>query len=229
MVHKGHDAWLKRIEWLQNLSEEEAAKFGEIALRRSYREHTHLFYEGDPLDRVFFLLAGKVRIYRIGEDGREQMVNLMEEGDLFPHTGFFRRGNYPANAETTEQSEVMVMSIADFESVLLGHPQITMKLFQELSDRLADLHARLEEKLLHDTREQILLLLLRLARTYGDALPDGRRKLRNRFTHKELANMIGTTRETINRTLNQLKQDHRIAVGEDGHYIIDMDALIHIL
>ncbi|CCQ94170.1 Bacterial regulatory s, crp family protein [[Clostridium] ultunense Esp] len=229
MIEKDDSDRLKKIEWFQTLSDEEIGKFAEVSQRRHYPAHTHLFYEGDPLDRIFFLLSGKVRIYRIGEDGREQMVNLMEEGDLFPHIGFFKRGNYPANAETTEEAEAMVLFIADFEEVLLRHPSITIRLFRELSDRLMDLHQRLEEKLLHDTQEQIYLLLLRMAKNYGDPLPDGRRKIRNRFTHKELANMIGTSRETMNRSLNQLKQEGLLSYSQDGRMIIDMERLIHIL
>lgn len=221
--------WLKEIDWFKNLTGEEIEKFLEISHLRDYHEHTHLFYEGDPLDRVFLLLSGKVKIYRFGEDGKEQIVNLLEEGDLFPHTGFFKRGGYPANAETLVPSHVLVMAVSDFEEVLLRYPGITMKLFQEMSERLMDLHARLEEKLLHDTREQILLLLLRLARNYGEPLSDGRRRLRTRFTNKELANMIGTTRETINRTLSQLRQEGLVLLSGDGYLIIDMEGLIHIL
>src|SRR5699024_5694849 len=117
---------------------------------------------------VYFIQSGNVKIYKADFHGKEQIVNVLQPGDMFPHQGFFRQDNYPAHAETLEDSILISIEIDSFESFLITHPEICIKLFRILGDIIVDLQNRLQEIILHNTYEQIIMLLLRLAKSHGE-------------------------------------------------------------
>ena len=224
---------MKRTEIIKRLSEvpifkelnfcelEEVVK---IAQTRFYKIKTYVFMQEDPLDRVFFIHSGKVKIYKTDPSGREQIISVLEPGEMFPHAGFFRKGNFPAHAEIVENAELIVVPIMEFEKLLIAFPALSIKLFKVLGEKIVDLQARLEAQILHNTYEQIILLLLRLSNSNGRQ-ENGVHKITTQFTNRELANMIGTSRETVSRTVNYLKRKHYINQCEDGFYLIDREAL----
>ncbi len=216
---------LQRFPLFQNLTEFEMEPVLRIAKNRTYRQGTHIFMQGDPLTNVYFIHHGKVKIYRTDLQGKEQIVNILSRGEMFPHQGFFRNDNYPAHAEVMEDSVLIYIPINEFEEFLISNPEVCIKIFRVLGDKLVDLQKRLEEKILHNTYEQIILLLIRLAKNHGIRLSNDEVKLSTQFTNKDMANMIGSSRETVSRTLTQLKKKGFIQTVEDGHLILDIPLL----
>nr|WP_239454385.1 Crp/Fnr family transcriptional regulator [Bacillus suaedaesalsae] len=206
------------------MNEKELESIIDISSVRSYNQKMMVFMQDEDLDRVFFIQSGKVKIYRTDINGNEQIVSILENGEMFPHVGFFRKGNFPAHAEVIEKASLIVIPIDEFEGVLLNSPEMCIKLFNVLGEKIVDLQNRLEEQILHNTFEQIVMLLLRLCKTNGVKV-DKYYRLSTQFTNREFANMIGTSRETVSRTLTQLKKDSFIKVDSDGYYLIDYDQL----
>ncbi|MBW7649897.1 Crp/Fnr family transcriptional regulator [Anoxybacillus sp. ST4] len=215
---------LKAISLFSNLSDQELDAIVHIATVRTYKPKTLAFMQGDPLDRVFFIARGMVKIYKTDTNGKEQIVSLLQEGDMFPHTGFFRRGAYPAHAEMMSETTLIVIPIEQFEQTLICYPQLCVKLFRVMGEKIIELQTRLEELAFHNTAEQLARLFIRLAKTNGTYV-NGRYRLKAPLTTRELANMIGTARETVSRALSQLKQQDIVTTDEDGCYIIDVHAL----
>ncbi|EMT47086.1 Crp/Fnr family transcriptional regulator [Anoxybacillus flavithermus] len=215
---------LKAISLFSTLSDQELDAIVHIATVRTYKPKTLAFMQGDPLDRVFFIARGMVKIYKTDTNGKEQIVSLLQEGDMFPHTGFFRRGAYPAHAEMMSETTLIVIPIEQFEQTLICYPQLCVKLFRVMGEKIIELQTRLEEFAFHNTAEQLARLFIRLAKTNGTYV-NGRYRLKAPLTTRELANMIGTARETVSRALSQLKQQDIVTTDEDGCYIIDVHAL----
>ncbi|ANB60208.1 Crp/Fnr family transcriptional regulator [Anoxybacteroides amylolyticum] len=215
---------LKNVALFRELSDEELDSIVKISQVRVYKPRTFVFMQGEPLERVFFIQSGTVKIYKTDISGKEQIVSILQTGEMFPHAGFFRRGSYPAHAEVMEEATLIVIPIAEFEQTLICYPELCMKLFRVMGEKIIDLQNRLEEQILHNTYEQIILLLLRLTKT--NAVLQGRfHRLTTHFTNRELANMIGTSRETISRTLSQLKRKGLIDIDDNGYYLIDAERL----
>jgi len=181
--------------------------------------------QGDPLTNVYFIYRGKIKIYRTDLHGKEQIVNVLQDGEMFPHQGFFRQDDYPAHAQVLEDAMLIYIPIHLFENFLITHPEICVKLFRVLGDRIVDLQNRLEEKILHNTYEQIILLLLRLAKKSGKETSGNQLRLTTQFTNRELANMIGSSRETISRTLTQLKKKNLVTTDKSGFLMMDTEKL----
>ncbi|NDI33784.1 Crp/Fnr family transcriptional regulator [Chengkuizengella sediminis] len=212
-------SFLHQIPLFRELSDEELDAIVNITQLRKYRQRMLVFMQGDPLDRVFFIHSGKLKIYKTDLNGKEQIVSILQNGEMFPHVGFFRQGTFPAHAEIIEDANLFVISIKDFEKMLLQYPDVSIKLFRVMGEKIIDLQNQLEEKILHNTYEQIILLLIRLGKKHGVIAEGGFVQLTTQFTNRELANMIGSTRETINRTLNQFKKNNMLKENEQGFLI----------
>ncbi|MCH1625853.1 Crp/Fnr family transcriptional regulator [Ferdinandcohnia quinoae] len=220
MINQLIRAQLKEVPIFKELTPEELEPFVDISQSRLYKQKMLVFMQEDPLDRVFFIQSGKVKIYKTDMHGKEQIISVLEAGEMFPHAGFFRKGGYPAHAEIIEDATLIVTPIDQFEEILIKYPELCIKLFKVLGEKIIDLQKRLEEQILHNTYEQIIMLLLRLCRTNGVKAND-RYKLTTHFTNRELANMIGTSRETISRTISILKKKGFVDFTDDGFYLLD--------
>ncbi|MFD2216372.1 Crp/Fnr family transcriptional regulator [Metabacillus endolithicus] len=195
-----------------------------ISNARQLEKGSLVFMQEEPITQVYFVQSGKVKIFRTDNNGKEQIVSVLEAGEMFPHAGFFRKGNYPAHAEVLENSILIATSIHGFEKMLVDSPQLCIKVFRILGEKIVDLQNRLEEQISHNSKEKIILLLLRLCKSNG--VPYKKRyKLITHFKNRDLANMIGTSRETVSRTLTNLKKRGYVDIDEDGLFIVDYEKL----
>lgn len=217
--------FLTQFRVFKDLNEYEMEPIIDFSRLRTFKADAIIFMQDEPITNVYFIQKGKVKIYRTDYHGKEQIINVLQKGDMFPHQGFFRKGNYPAHAEVIEDALIVDIPIESFEQVLITHPEISMKLFNVLSEIIIDLQKRLEERNLYNVYEQIIFLLMRLARRNGEKIDDDYYKITLLLTNRELANMIGSSRETVSRTLTQLKKDAFIENDDKGHLIINYTAL----
>jgi CRP/FNR family transcriptional regulator, cyclic AMP receptor protein len=217
---------LSEFTLFRELTDIELNKITDISIVRDWKKHSHVFLQGDPLENVYFIFDGKIKVYKSDINGKEQIVDIMKKGEMFPHVGFFRKGSYPAFAEVLEPSTLIAVPISQFENVLIENPELCIKVFKVLGEKIINLQDRLEEQILNNTYEQIIKLLVRLAQNYGKELENNRIWLEAEFTNKDLANMIGTTRETISRTLTRMKRDELIELDEEGNMILDPEKLM---
>lgn len=223
---------LSEFSLFRELNDYELTKITDIAIARDWKKQSHVFLQGDPLENVYFIYDGKIKVYKSDVNGKEQIVAIMKKGEMFPHVGFFRKGDYPAYAEVLESSTLITVPISKFEAVLIDNPELCIKVFRVLGEKIVDLQNRLEEQILNNTYEQIVKLLIRISQKHGKELEDRRILLKAEFTNKDLANMIGTTRETISRTLTKMKKDKLIEVDDESNMLLDIERLmeeIHLI
>ncbi|WP_075982090.1 Crp/Fnr family transcriptional regulator [Bacillus massilinigeriensis] len=213
----------------KELNDEELNKIVDISISRTWIKGNHIFLQDDPIENVYFIHSGKVKIYKSDANGKEQIVAILKKGEMFPHVGFFRKGGYPAYSEVLENSSIVTVPIAQFETVLIHNPELCIKVFKVLGEKIVELQDRLEAQILNNTYEQIIKLLVRLGRKDGMKKEKGVILLKSDFTNKDLANMIGTTRETVSRTLTKMKKDHLLEVDGEGNLIFQPEDLMEEL
>src|SRR3954447_8160354 len=217
---------LAKFSLFHGLSEQEIYKIVDISISREWNKGSHVFLQDEPLENVYFINVGKIKIYKTDVNGKEQIVSILKSGEMFPHVGFFRKGGYPAFSEVLENAMLVVVPILPFEKVLIENPELCIKVFKVLGEKIVDLQERLESQILNNTYQQIIKLLIRLGKDHGQKLEDGRTLLKSEFTNRDLANMIGTTRETVSRTLTKMKKDELIEVDENGNMKVDIEILM---
>lgn len=213
--------FLKQFPLFKNLSDYELKPLADLMETKVYKKDSFVFMKTDNLTHVYFILEGKVKIFRTNPDGKEQIINMLKAPDMFPHQGLFRQGNYPANAQVNKDTKLMSISIADFEEFLIVYPSVSVKMFRILGEIILDLQNRLEERLLLTVYEQIVRLFIRLANNHGKSINEDEMVISLQFTNQDLANMIGSSRETVSRTISQLRKENLIKNDDDGFYVVN--------
>ncbi len=200
---------LSRVPIFLSCTPEEIEQIASILMPKDVKKRDILFYEGEPCDVIYFINKGRVKVYKTTEDGREQIVNLLGKGDMFPHVGWYGGSAYPATAESLEDGHFYFLYINKFTQLLENNPRLTLKLLQELDGKIRELQGRLSNVLSRDMTEKIMNVLYSLAKNKGQKSEEGF-VLDIELTHQDIANMVGTTRETASRVISQLKKEGKL-------------------
>jgi len=222
---------LKCTPLFQALGDEGLDLLLPLLRERRYGAGETLFHEGDPVHWLFFLRAGAVKAYGLGDDGREHVLNILVAGDLFPHVGFEEQETYPATAQAIHDCETVLVSRRDVQELMLRHGEFALRYSSLLAEQLRDLQSRLRDLAGRDLQGRVALALLKLVEKencrYRDACLLGHRRIH--LTHQEIAGMVGASREAVSRVLSGFRQDGCVASGPDGLVVVDRDKLLQTL
>ncbi|WP_428267357.1 Crp/Fnr family transcriptional regulator [Haliangium sp.] len=176
-----------------------------VSVRRVSAGHT-VVTQDEPGDSMFIIMSGRVKVVIFGENGREVTLSVLRPGEAFGEMSLFDGEARSANCVALEASALLVLSRDDLLRHLSNHPRTTFNLLGELARRLRRADDSIAQLALCDVNERLIHRLVSLAREEGVETPDGL-LVRRRPTQQELANMIGSCRETISRAFNQLARD----------------------
>jgi CRP/FNR family transcriptional regulator len=179
---------------------------------------SHLFWEGDPADKLYFLHKGRVRITKATDDGKRLVIYMHQEGDLFGQMDSFHESAHFFSAEILEDATVGIIQHQDLEVLLWRHGGLAVEFIKWMGLMHRLTQTKLRDLMLFGKLGTLCSLLIRLGNTYGTE-KDGRILISKKLTNSELADMIGTTRESVNRILGDLKNAGAIFY-EDGHIVI---------
>lgn len=195
---------LARVPLFAGLDADELELIRAKAVRRTVERGTVIFFENEPGDALYIIEAGQVRIYRVAEDGREKTLTLLSAGDFFGEMALIDDAPRSAIAEATDPSVLLAIHKRDFQQLIYSKPQIAVSIIRGLSHRLRQTNDQLMEAVFLDVRSRMCRLLLDLDKEYGKEYESGR-LLDIKLTHQELANMVGTSRESVTRVLTELQ------------------------
>ncbi len=179
--------------------------------------------QDEPGDAVFVVMSGRVKVVLCGESGREVTLSILRPGDSFGEMSLFDGGSRSATCIALEATAVLALSRDDLMRHIQAHPRTAMNLLGEMARRLRKADERIAQLALCDVNERLIHRLVGLAREEGSNSAEGL-VVRRRPTQQELANMIGSCRETISRAFNQLARDGLIIAR--GRALVVTPALI---
>jgi len=159
-----------------------------------------------PGDAMFVIMSGRIKVVMFGESGREVTLSLLKGGDSFGEMSLFDQGPRSAHCLAIEPTTLLVLSREDLMKHMQAHPRTAINLVSEMARRLRRADETIAQLALCDVNERLIHRLVALGREEGASGPDGL-VVRRRPTQQELANMIGSCRETISRAFNQLARD----------------------
>ncbi len=192
---------------LAALSDETLKRLERSAEQRQYRRRQVIHFADQPGDSLFLLASGRVKIARVSEQGRELTLYLLEDGALFGETGLLdAEAPYELMAETLEDSLVVVFRRADILAALEQSLAATQALLRLVTERRLLAEDQVADLVFLEVPKRLAKLLLRLHDTQGGRGTRGGQTLRGKLTHQELANVIGSTRETTTLILNDFKR-----------------------
>jgi len=197
----------------------------EFMIDKTYRKNQPIFTEGTLPSGIFYLQSGKVKKYKIDNDGREQIIYIYNEGEFFGYSSVLSENAYGDTAVAIENAIISFITIKDFNRILNDSSSFSRLLLKSLSHEfsvLANLIAVLSQR---TVRERVALNLLILHDKYKvDALAITYIKL----SRSDLANMSGTVVETLARVLHDFKHDKLIATDDRKIKLLNIEGLIQI-
>lgn len=212
-------AVLQKVPLFSNLSPADLQRVLDVAREKAYPRNSVILFEDDPGDALFVVASGQVKVVLIGEDGREVILSVLGEGQFFGEMSLIDDEPRSAHVIAMEDSNLVVLRREDFEGILMQTPAIALPLLKEMSRRLRRADEKVGSLVLLDVHGRVARLLLEMADE-----EDGQRITR-RLTHHTIAQMIGSSRETVSRTMRDLVDRAQIAVTRKDIVIRDRAAL----
>ena len=201
---------LVSVRIFSDLSSSDLNKIAERMIQRTYTKGQMILLE-DDLGQTFFVIGGgSVKITRLSDDGREVILAMLGESDFFGEMSLLDGAGRSANVVALDSSEVLTLSRNDFLEILQEYPKISISLLEELTQRIRKSDQQIESLSLSDVEQRIGITLIRLAEELG-TIKHGTVKINNLPYQQDIANMAGTSRETVSRTFKLLEEKGLVA------------------
>ena len=185
---------------------------------------TTLFHEGDPGESLFIVLSGKVKLGRRSSDGRENLVAIMGPADQFGELSLFDPGPRTATATVVTDARVARLPKAALQKWVQDRPQIAMQLLRVVARRLRRTNTMLADLIFVDVPGRVAKQLLQLAQRFG-SIENGQLRVTHDLTQEELAQLVGASRETVNKALADFASRGWLRLEGKSVVILDRERL----
>lgn len=213
--------YLKSFPLFAEMTEEELSEIHQLLEIRTYPDGKTLFFQGDRGEGVYFLKKGKIKAIKSSPDGSEQILEILQPGDVFGEVVLFGIEEYPATTVAIGEVEVSFLSIANFRNYFNENPQIGWGMLRVMALKLKRAQHKIKNLGLRDTKGRVATLLIDLLYEFGDS----QEEIKLDINRQEMASFIGTTRETVSRTLSEFKNEGLIDIEGNKIYIRDIKGL----
>jgi CRP/FNR family transcriptional regulator, cyclic AMP receptor protein len=215
---------LSRVWIFQGLSEEELAHLSLLAQTKVYKPRETIVEKGDAATELFVLLRGRAKVGTPGADGSHAAINVMGPGEVFGEVAILDGRPRSATVTTLEECEMAIVDKAAFNDLLAASPTIAVKLLNVLAGRVRELTTRIEDRAFLDVPARLAKQLLWLARNHG--VEDGSAvRIDLRLSQQELGELIGATRESVNKQVREWTRSGILKQERDCIEIFDLEAL----
>ena len=213
--------YLSDVELFRDLSDRDRTELERMTTLTNV-PRGRVFYQPEDVSEVLFLVKqGQVQLYRISPEGKKLVIAALGTGAIFGEMALLGQQMHNAFAEAMEDSVILVMSRADLERLILNKPILGLRMLEITGRRLSDAESRLEDMAFKGIPARLASLLLRLAAERDTDEITG-------LTHQDLAETIGTYRETATQVLNDMKMAGIIEIGRKRIKILDRARLIEL-
>jgi len=215
---------LENISLFKGLNQKQFGLIKCKATLHTYVRGSILFMEGQETNGTYIVLSGLIKVVKLHKEGREKTLAILRRGDILGEMTLFETTARSAKAEIMEDSSVLFIPNADFKQLLLDIPQLALQVIDILANRLRQTDQQIQELLFFNARGRIICNLLHLAAGHG--IEDNNRiKIPLRLTHAELANLVGVSRETVTKVLDDLQKDNLIRITNRQLWLLNTEEL----
>jgi CRP/FNR family transcriptional regulator len=219
---------LRKTPLFSSLPDDDLRRVAAIAVLRRYAKKEAIFREGDRADGFFVISSGKVKVFKLSDEGKEQVLHVLEPGQSFAEAAIFEGGVYPAHAEALADSEILLLPKRAFIDLVEKNPKVALRMLASLSKWLKRMTDLVESLSLRDVEARLVFYLSEELKARGIPLKDGA-ELELTIGKNVLASRLGTVPETFSRTLKKLQDDGLIGVRGKRIRIVSAESLFSIL
>jgi CRP-like cAMP-binding protein len=210
---------LARVPLFSELSPEELERISRVSVARSFPAGVRVFHEGDRSDACYLVRSGDLRVTREHPDGRAIALATLGPGDLFGELAMLDGQARSASVETLSDAELLALPAADVRRLLADHPEISVKLIAALTRRLRETNERVARQSFQTVPSRVAGVLTQLIAE--ESAPAGRQGITIRMTQADLAQLAGTSRESVSRFLATLERAGVVRVGRGRVTVVE--------
>lgn len=199
------EPFLRSFPVFDGLDCNEAKRLGEAVIEKNFPPKSLVFHVNEKAEYIYLIRKGRIKLYRLTEDGRENIVSILGPGDVFGEFVISEESNYSLFAEAFEETLLCILPRQNFFKLLLKEPAIALTIINNIGKRLALAANSIENLSTFDSSHRLVKLLLQLASEVGEGNNDSV-ELKLHFTHQDIANMTAMSRQTVTTLINQFKQ-----------------------
>lgn len=211
---------LSGIFFFDSLSKEQLNLLWSFVSIRKSPKGELIFSDGEKAVAFYGIVSGRLKLYRISQEGQEHILEVHSEGDLVAEAAIFDTKTYPVYCEALEDSILVRIPTEEFIDLIMKHPDISIRIMNSYSKRLRFFVRKVEELSLRDVKSRLAGYLMDNKIELG-----GKIRCNLPVSKKELAGLIGTIPETLSRTLNFFRQQNIISVDRNSITIVDLKKL----
>jgi CRP/FNR family cyclic AMP-dependent transcriptional regulator len=218
------DDVLQRAPLFAALEDEDAAELRASMTEVSLERGDSLFHEGDPGDRLYVVIEGKIKLHRSSNDGRENMLAVLGPSEMFGELSLFDPG--PRTATATALTDVRLLGLGhqDLQPWLNGRPKVALSLLRAIARRLRRTNESLGDLVFSDVPGRVAKALLDLSRRFGVPAEEGIHVAHD-LTQEELAQLVGASRETVNKALADFASRGWLRLEARAVVLLDVERL----
>jgi len=214
------DNIIKNIPFFKGLGDEELEQVERLIVKKRFNKDQIVLYEEDTANYMYLVYAGKVRIVKMNEEGREQIIGIHKKGDFFGEMALLDGKTSPASVIAHEDVVIGFLSKEDFDQHLMCNEEIRRRIIDLLCFRLRDSWAMIKILSFDNAEHRVMAVLDRLQALYG--VVDDRGIIINiKLTHQQMASYAAVARETVTRVLSRLERDGLIEVQDNKAILLN--------
>lgn len=198
---------LKTIALFSDLTDAEMEAVSVLSVTRKFSKNTLIICEGDCSDSLYMVLSGKVKVFLSDEEGKEVTLNMQGEGEYFGELAILDEAPRSASVMTVEETRLAILSRSAFDKCMAQHPSIALTVMRGMARRLRDLTENVRSLALMDVYGRVARLLLEMSEDL-----EGKKVISQRLTQRDIANMVGSSREMVSRILRDLSVGGYISI-----------------
>lgn len=210
---------LKSVPLFADLEEAELERFSQVAVPRTYPAGTRVFHEGDSSDACYIVKEGSFRVTREHSDGRAITLATLGSGEIFGELAMLDGDKRSASAEALTEGELLALPANDVRALLARHPEIALKLVAGLVRRLRAANVRLSRQSFQTVPSRVAGILAQLSREAQDG--DEAEEVTIEMNQTDLAQLAGTSRESVSRFLAELERAGVVRSGRGRVTVLD--------
>jgi len=215
---------LRRCPLFAGLKEEDLRRIRAIASLKQVGKKEILFSEGEEARGFYVILSGKIKLYKVSPDGKEQILHVVSAPDAFAEAALFLEGSYPAFAEALSETQLLFFPKRDFVQLIERNPQLSINMIVSLSQFLKRFASLIEELSLKEVSSRIAKYLIDLSMKSSKE-GKGQKEVELDLSKTQLASKLGTISETLSRTLAKMKAKGIIDVKKNKILILNRELL----
>ncbi len=218
------DQLLGRVPLFQGLNEQQFSLLSSRIQKISLRRGEVLFVEGDEGDRLYIITEGKIKLGHSSEDGRESLLAILGPGEMIGELTLFDPGPRSTTATAVSPASMLCLEHSDLVQILDTNPEVAKHLLRALAQRLRRTNESLSDLVFSDVPGRVAKALLDLAERFGTQSDDGVH-VPHDLTQEELAQLVGASRETVNKSLADFVSRGWIRLEGRAVTLLDMERL----